>query len=533
MAQLQKVMKEAVDEALGFGHGIEQQSLEVIRRRVEPMWRALHKIQEGRVDRRSFRYVVQRYFMQRLHLSIVGLEANLAADTESEAALLTSYAPNYVRKVLEGDSSRNGFAMEDAVAMIAALVRLIEHTGTDMLENVYNTLGMDMKMDASREQMFKVMDSYILRWMMSGDMEGVAMIEANETFRAMAFDDWDEISGFAHAQVNHFEYARQHSKELSSVSAWNALRPHFSFADAQAMVGSMAISFGDFWETECADVKSELMKLDYNKNGRVKLSDFHGTATGGEWRFSESKEYLRQMGALDETSTWRGPSVIVTNYLQAPSNCIITTEHYRVCCANECDEYLKELEESIGGAVATPEEILSIIERIRTGFDDEEPKLTYSLKSQLKQIAQTHAGKVPIHGRLFSQWMHYVFPLECAFPHKSGTTSTLTPSDFGDGYMVSNEELAAHTLQSTSQTNDTALLAAETEDEWKSKWSHEEELLTDLSSPSWQADFSTSVLGLMVVASVGMLLVKSGLVSTRATKDVLPTSVGGLKSHYV
>jgi len=339
---------------------------------------------------------------------------------------------------------------------------------------------------------------------------------------------------FAQGHVLQFEYAQQRSKERSSVSGWNVFRPHFSFADAQGIVGAMALSFGYFWETECVKVKDSLVKMDHNSNGRVKLSDFHGSALNGEWRFSESKEYLKQMGALDETSSWQGPRVIISNYLQAPSNCIISSEHYRVCCANECQEFFDDLEESIGGAVATPEEILPIIERLHTprfideSFD-EEPNITASLKWQLEQIALPHAGKVPIHGRLFAQWMHYVFPLECPFPHKTGTTTTLDPLRFGDAYMASDDEMTSHS--SESNNNDTAPVDADLENEWMSQWNDEEELLTHIAV---EADFCTSVFGLMLV--IGILMLVIGIVS-----GIVPLTKGAgdgkddfySKSHFV
>jgi len=398
-----------------------------------------------------------------------------------------------------------------------------------MLEDAYNSIGMDIKMDVGREAMGNVMKGYMLRWMMGDDLESVQMLEANQSLLRESFDDWDEIVAFAQGHVLQFEYAQG--------SAWNVLRPHFSFADAQAIVGAMALSFGYFWETECMNVKDSLVKMDHNNNGRVKLSDFHGSALNGEWRFSESKEYLKQMGALDETSSWQGPRVIITNYLQAPSNCIISTEHYRVCCANECQEFFDDLEESVGGAVATPEEILPIIERLHTPrFDDEsfddEPNITSSLKWQLEQIAHTHAGKVPIHGRLFAQWMHYVFPLECPFPHKSGTTTTLAPLAFGDDYMASDEEMTSHS--SETKDNDTALVGADLENEWMSQWSDEEELLTNIASSSWEADFCTSVFGLMLV--IGTVALVIGIVS-----GIVPLPKGARdgkddympKSHFV
>merc|ERR1719502_1468232 len=144
------------------------------------------------------------------------------------------------------------------------------------------------------------MEGYMLRWMMGDDLESIQMLEANESLIAEAFDDWHEIVGLAHGQVLQFEYAQQNAKTFVNNKGWNVFRSRFSFVDAQTIVGVMALSFGHFWETECANVKESLVKMDTHGNGRIKISDFHGSALNGEWRFSESKEYLKQMGALDE-----------------------------------------------------------------------------------------------------------------------------------------------------------------------------------------------------------------------------------------
>lgn len=527
-SQLREEMKEAVDEALGVGHGLDQKNLEVIRHQIAPMWRALHKNRQGRVDRRSFRYVVQDFFRQKHHLSLVGLEANLAADTEQEAALLTAFAPNYVKTVIEGDASRNGFLIEDAVVMIAALRRLVENTGTHMLEGSYNASGVEMKMDVSRETMRKILEAYMLRWMMGDDQESIAMLDANESLKFEAFDDWHHIVEFAHGHLSTFEYAQTHSESRTSINAWNAFRPRFSFVDAQVIVGTMALSFGSWWEGECANVKDSLRKMDKKNDGRVRLSDFHGSALNGEWRFSESKEYLREMGALDETSSWQGPRVIITNYLQAPSNCIITTDHYRVCCANECQDYLDDIEESIGGAAAIPEKILPIIERLDSGLEDEEPRLTSALRSELQKIADANAGKVPIHGRLFAQWMHYVFPLECPFPHKSGTTTTLTPLAFGDAYMASTEEMTKHNAE--TEDNSTSLAS---DDEWKQQWSDEEELLTELPTSTSGADVAIRGLCMLLFLGLGGGLVKMGFVAGGDGSGKSKDMFSGRHSHFV
>jgi hypothetical protein len=56
--------------------------------------------------------------------------------------------------------------------------------------------------------------------------------------------------------------------------------------------------------------------------GRVPLSKFYGKSiTDAEWRFGESESYLRERGALDETSARLGQQVIIPNYIQGASNC--------------------------------------------------------------------------------------------------------------------------------------------------------------------------------------------------------------------
>merc|ERR1719230_652875 len=108
--------------------------------------------------------------------------------------------------------------------------------------------------------------------------------------------------------------------------------------------------------------------------GRVSLSDFYGANADGEWRFGESEAYLRELGALDESSAWRGKQVIIPNYLQGASNCIVATPHYLVCCVNECESVLNGVEDAVGAPIAEPDDILHRVGNM-TSFDDETPKV--------------------------------------------------------------------------------------------------------------------------------------------------------------
>jgi len=54
---------------------------------------------------------------------------------------------------------------------------------------------------------------------------------------------------------------------------------------------------------------------------------------------------------------------------------------------------------------------------------------------------------VPLHGRLFAQWMHHAYPLECPYPHEQGTTNPQTPAEWsrqtGQTSSASEEDMHA------------------------------------------------------------------------------------------
>ena len=91
--------------------------------------------------------------------------------------------------------------------------------------------------------------------------------------------------------------------------------------------------------------------MDRDGTGRVRLKNFYGTGLEKYWRFGESERYLRELGVLDESSPRRGKQVMIPNYLQVASNCIVTTPQYSVCCKNECEQLLGDIELAIDAAL--------------------------------------------------------------------------------------------------------------------------------------------------------------------------------------
>lgn len=371
----------------------------------------------------------------------------------------------------------------------------------------------------------------MIRWMLGDDPEGVADLEGNRSLLMESIEAWPDIAGFLAGQMKAFEYDRLSLKPDGPQHRYNALGQMYSISDVDAVVRSVTMSFGSFWTTECQRVKTLLTDMDTSSTGRVALSDFYGAAMNGEWRFSESKEYLRQLGALDESSMLSGPKIIITNYMQAASNCIVSAPHYRVCCANECESILSEVELVIGGPLGSPEAILRVLSEQSTG--ENLVKLSSSLKKQLGDIARASpGGLVPLHGRLFAQWLHYAFPHECPFPHKSGETVALSPLEFGDQHLASEFEMEKVATSTPAPDVPDQL---EEDGEWMSQWSHEEELLsesTHLHAP-WESRISSKLLMMLIAVggSFAMFKAAAGMNNKEGVqKDALPSSAWE-KSH--
>merc|ERR1719478_115598 len=95
----------------------------------------------------------------------------------------------------------------------------------------------------------------------------------------------------------------------------------------------------------------------------VPLGLFYAQPKGSSYHFSESADYLRKIGALDETSS-NNPKVFIANYVAGPSNCIASSSYYSVCCLSECAELLAELEHHVSAPSVPPEKLLTLVSNI-------------------------------------------------------------------------------------------------------------------------------------------------------------------------
>jgi len=253
-----------------------------------------------------------------------------------------------------------------------------------------------------------------------------------------------------------------------------------TFDTTSRVVEEIGERYGRFQDRDCRDLKGALLEQGDQGVGRVLLKDFYKGDVNGS--FIESADYLRQLGALDESDPAR-VSVIVPNYINSPSNCLATASIYKVCCIDECEAILGHLEREVASTDAAPERIIGIVSHLASASVEVPRILPSSLVSRLDDVARHHSGRVPLHGRLFSQWLHHAYPRECPYPHVAGTIRPQTPDEWiqeGNSVRASGPEIkklsGAVESRSLSKPKKTVQESL--------PWEHEEELFVGQWSPS-------------------------------------------------
>jgi len=498
----------AMDSMLGCGGQTGPEKLASIQKTLEPMWRTLPK-KDDRADRRSLRYLIHRYFMQTASLMIRGFEPTRPVNEShwGVADILSQMVPAYVEAVLESQHAKlHGFTLKDAVEMVVTLEQLILDSDGSLLEKVYATQRKPIQRTLSHNGLMQVLETYMVHWMIEADDDDLTMLMNNRSMLQELVPHYLELVSFAEGRVKALQHARQ--QRIPKGRAQDTLEMKYSFEDAHSIVGQITHTFQSYWQSECESMKLALVSMDTHNTGRIPLSRFYNATINSEWRFGESESYLRELGALDESSSRVGTQVIIPNYIQATSNCIVSASHYLVCCQNECESILGDIEAAIGSPMAAPKDILPVVgnmsSQVSADDDEESPQLEGELRAQLEEIAKLQGGMVPLHGRLFAQWLHYVFPRECPFPHKTGAVSAVTPLQYGDEYVAADKDMRKLAANATAGAHPVA--ASKEELQWMSQWSPEEEFIVDYSSElgmSWEKR--------MVLVVGGLLLLTFGL----------------------
>merc|ERR1719188_522604 len=154
-----------------------------------------------------------------------------------------------------------------------------------------------------------------------------------------------------------------------------------SFRRVNEEVQELNHRLGGFQDIECKSIKAGLAAMEFRGTGRVLLSDFYSEGLTGKFLFTEHVDYLRTLGALDESDP-EHPRVIIANYLASPSNCLASTSFHSVCCFDECEGLMSHLERSIAAPTASAGRIAELVAGMRSDTVDAPRTLSASLMSR-------------------------------------------------------------------------------------------------------------------------------------------------------
>jgi len=415
-----------LEKVLGSEHRtFTERRLSKIEAVVSPIFHAMPQNEHGKLGHGAVSYVLHRLFVQRHAWFIPGLEpggkGEAAWNGTSPMTLFVDKVPEYVQSTFEKRIGGKGMGVHEIAVLAATLEHLVHKEAVDRLQLAYKVHQFSPEDITVTSEALEVLDTYmavyILGFMLKNkteaDPQDVHELRENVP---LIYPTWPDTQKFI--------------REVQESVA--PKRDYLYFSDVATVIEEAGERYGRWQDLECRTLKETLLSVEDTGTGgagRVRLADFYGLALNeGKWQFSESLTYLRNLGALDESDS-NNTRVIITNYVNGPSNCVASSSYYSVCCMDECESLLAHLEKKLARPEAPPIEISAIVSHLLSPTQQTKRQLSPWLLQQLDNVAAQHGGVVPLHGRLFSQWMHFAYPRECPYPHVSGT---FTPKRLDD-----------------------------------------------------------------------------------------------------
>jgi len=457
------------------------------------MFAALPKNEYGNLGHTTVRYALHRLFVQQHGWYVKGLEpAGDSWNTTSPASILKDRVSSEVINLMESRLDGHGFGLHDTAVLAATLEHIVHDEALGRLGKAYemNNIAQNDRLDGAQSD--AILDTYMKLYILPEDLVGVT----SDADMLESYPGWTETKEFVHDV----------QREVSRTD--HGSKP--SFMLMENVVSEVAERYGHFQDAECRQMKNHLVSLGDHGVGRVQLADFYRPAVDdNHFAFQETVEYLRELGALDETDS-ESPSVIIPNYVNAPCNCIASSSFYSVCCLDECEQLMGHLEQNIKASEAPVATVADLVSNLPSSTVQAPRSLSPSLLARLEEVAAPHAGVVQLHGRMFGQWMHHAYPRECPFPHVAGSTAPRTPDEWlestGGESVASPEEMRSFVEKAAKSPSE--VHPGKELNHWES---HEELLVPFARSTSTKGSFADTarkfvffaILVAMAVSSLG------------------------------
>jgi hypothetical protein len=408
----EEVLKDTLirDLTATFRRGHDEDRLLHFEEAVLPMFQALPKNSNGNLGQATARRALHRLFLHRHGWSIEGL---LPAEDENDAAtprsISTTWMPSYLMAAIEQLFGTEGVNVQELAVLAAAFEDLAHKEAIGRLDDLYEWMNLSKDKPLDEHNSFDVIKAYMIMYTSGG----------NTTVRTK--EHLMNKKGALNRRTLAWLKEVQHNvaETESLCDAQTGQCGQLDFKAATRVVEEIGEQYRTFNQGECQDLSNTLFDMeDAHKRGHVLLKDFYKPGLHNSWNFTEREEYLRALGALDETDL-TNPRVIIPNYVYSRPNCLATSEIYVVCCKNTCEDMMAKLEMEIAAPTATPQQIENVL--------GAHPGLA---SVSLEDLAALHDGTVPLHGRAFAQWLHEAYPRKCPRPLPEGISHVHNPEDW-------------------------------------------------------------------------------------------------------
>merc|ERR1719446_1160265 len=486
-------------------HTFTEKRLQRIEKDLKPMFTAMPKTAEGKLQPAAINYMLHRAFVQRhgwfvRSLSGEGKSMSMWNSSSAATTLLENKVPDHVINAFEKRAGNHGNGLNEVAFLAATLEHLAHQEALDRLRKAYETFNFQYDDVVSTEEAESIIQAYMAVYILGGYLTAMSNTTTLQPSKIRILLD--------HIENVYPTWQQTLSFALDVKQRTAPKRDYLYFADLANVIEEFGEHFGEFQDKECLQMKDKLVEAEQpGSPGRVRLADFYKLSKQvSDGLFSESISYLRELGALDESDPVN-PRVLVANYINGPSNCIASSEYYSVCCRDECENLLSHLEDQLKRSDATPAQLTAMVAALPSRTEQANRTLSPWLLARLDEMVRHHGGRVPLHGRLFAQWMHYAYPRECAYPHVAGA---IAPQRIEEVLSGPNVKEAIESIVASAEEMDLQIEEAHnmnfTLDDDASMWLLEEELLAPEGMRSLGADWagfpaSTGVRGIAFVGA--------------------------------
>lgn len=374
---------------------------------VRPSFEAFPKNSQGHIPSEEiFPSIVRNYFAKEHGWLVKGLEPPGMTQTPTDvenALILREQAPGVAAELERIRTSDRGLSLSDLVGVITALEHLMIEESIQVLHDAYNLNGLKSENSIEEGDLRKVLESYLLLFRRGRHYNRTdTQLHARIRERAMRTSDWPLYDRFVRDTL--------HAGQLEEKKS--------SFKEVARILRGMAYNYGKWQNEECKAMKRTLIEMAPDKaSGSVPFHIFRSEPRHANFQFTETAEYLKKIGVLDETvGTADHGSVRIANYLQGPTNCIAPSVYYAVCCLSECEAIISEVEAKAQSSSLGVELVRQAVGSTSSSTVQAPRILPPRLVSGLSDIATRHEELVPLHSADFKTWLYSAFPNECPLP---------------------------------------------------------------------------------------------------------------------